>query len=498
MSMKFPGSARTIIKSRIRRHADRDAICGTNPKTITDATVADLGQFALALGLDAPTQAECEVYDRAKAAGHSATEATAAADTHAIANHLGGEGMLRLECAGVSVPHLDDTDAETPDAPDADAEPTSAPTPEDEQKAKADADAKAVLAAFGGGDMSGFQERLSDLAMRANRPDPAPQVIQQAAIDPAKIQGHVPQVIAKMDMQAAGIAAPAHATLEATKLDQYDAPDAPAIDPEYVWSEHAAPALAALAAGENVFLTGPAGTGKTTFAKQIAARYGRPFVRISCNDQTDAPTLVGMPGLKDGATTWEDGQLAAAVRRPGTVILIDEPSAARPGALMILQGVLDDDRTLAIADTGERIPVAPGVLFLAADNTAGTGDESGAYEGTRTMNRATLDRFALTIPIKYLPAKQETKLLQARAGLDATRAGHLVRLANATRKAAEQGDLSHGMGFRRLAALGKAVAAGVHAPAAFQLAVLQTAPYDDREPLRQIWTSEIGKHLDSQ
>lgn len=483
MNISFPGSARTIIKSRIRNHPMRDQVVGSDPALITNASVADLTQYAIAMGLEAPTDAEIAAYDAAKKNGASSADAMDICNVCALNENLGGPGLKQVKRA-------DTLDA--PDGPKETNEPDASDA--DPVQAKAETTVRELQTLMGRGDFDGFKTQLMDLAVKAHTPapTPAPRVIRQTApVDASKIKGHVPQVVASKTMADAGIKAKAYANTGATVLDVYDAPDAPAVDTDYVWTDYTASILVALSHDGNVFLAGPAGTGKTTFAKQIAARYGRPFVRISCNDQTDAPTLLGMPGLKDGNTQWEDGQLTAAIRRPGTVVLIDEISSARPGAAMVLQGVLDADRTLQIPDTGEIIPVAPGVLFFGADNTYGTGDETGAYEGTRVMNRATLDRFDLTVPMEYLPVKQEAKLLSTRTGLPQKSSGHLCRLAAATRKAADKGDLSHGLGFRRLEALARQIHGGASPDAAYNLAVITTAPYDDREALRQLWTAEI-------
>jgi hypothetical protein len=88
----------------------------------------------------------------------------------------------------------------------------------------------------------------------------------------------------------------------------------------------------------------------------MAAHYGRPFARISCDDQTESTTLLGMtvPDGK-GGVKWQDGQLAAAIRRPGTVVLIDEPTVARAGAHYVFNALLDDERAIVSQETGERI-----------------------------------------------------------------------------------------------------------------------------------------------
>ena len=481
---KLIGNARTILKSRMRSHPRRVEVIGADPALITDAKSADLEQWAMLLQLDAPTIGEVSAYDEKRVANFSSKLAIEAVNIEAASNGQGGLGLLEI----VRNEKNPTSAAPAPAPAAADAAPAPAA---DGQKEKAQKEVKAALALFGSGDMGGFNNALHNIAMRANRPDPKP-VVQQAArvLDATKISGQVPKQIARLDLAAAGITGNFSQTRK-TSFAQYDAMDAPTIDPAYIWPKQTTNALVALDAGQNIFLSGPAGTGKTSFAKQLAARFGRPFVRISCNDRTDAPTLVGQPSLENGSTGWEDGQLVKAIRKPSTVVLIDEPSAAMAGAMMILQGVLDDDRCIQIAENGETVHVAPDVVFILADNTAGYGDENGLYEGTRVMNKATLDRMALTIPMAYLSVKQETKAIIARAGICSDDAANIANFAKLTRAKSAAGDLSHGLGIRRLIALATQIAAGADANEAFQMCCILAAPYDDREALRQLWEAEI-------
>ena len=494
-------SARTILRSRVRRHPDvANTMVLYNGKSVSDLSNADLIQVALLLGLDAPSANELGAYASARATNCAAIEAMAVADTVAISNRLGGAGMLLLatlktngpdnaETKAYAADHARDADADA----DADAAP-AADTDADPVLVSAQASVKTILGRFGAGDMQGFNAELMALAVRAHKPAPRPLPVQVAAPDYSKLKGHVPKVVGSKTAAENKIKLSQIVNDGATALDVYDAPDAPTPDLGYIWPEHSASAFAALSQGGNVFLYGPAGTGKTTFAQQIAARYGRPFVRISCDDQTDAATLTGMttPDGK-GGTHFQDGQLAAAIRRPGTVILVDEPSIARPGALFVLQALLDDGRALNVAETGERIAAAPGVMFILADNTNGTGDENGSYEGTRRLNRAFLDRADVTIKLDYMPAAQEAQVIAARTGLKAPHAMALAKFAALTRVKANEGQVSHGVGIRRLFALARQITAGVHPDVAFQVSVIETANYDDKEPLRQFWTTQIPK-----
>ena len=286
---------------------------------------------------------------------------------------------------------------------------------------------------------------------------------------------HVPSVTGK-------------AMVEGVTLDTYDAPDAPGADAHYQWPAGTKAGLSKVARGQVVFLTGPAGTGKTSWAEQVAARTGRPFVRISCHQDTSASALLGgFMSDGQGGFRWNDGVLLKAIRRPGTVVLIDEPSAARPDAMMILQGVLEPRGSVTVDETGEKVRVAPGVSFVLADNTNGTGDVTGAYEGTRRMNRATLDRCAATLVIDYLPPAVEAKVITARTGLASHLADKLVGYANLTRQEVSRGALTHGVGLRRLLAWAECIVDGIPAKEGWAVSILNTAAHDDRTKLDQLY-----------
>lgn len=489
---KLTHTARTILRSRVRRHSAVDSVL--NGRKVSGLTNADLLQAAMLLELDTPTSEECTRYEVSKERGEASP--VNAADSYAATNNLGGAGMSAITVSASGSTNAgspDDDDMASPDDETETETETADTDPDADREKEATKLVDQIRAKLGAGDFQGFQTDLLEVARRALEP----KVIQQAApviqIDPAKIDGHVPTVTGRKTAKQMGISFSIPVKDEFTALDVYDAPDAPAADPHYQWPEASGVILETLAAGDNVFLYGPAGTGKTAFPQQVAALWKRPFVRISCHEQTEAGALVGMtaPDPKEGVK-WRDAQLAKAIRKPGTIILVDEPSAARPGAMFLFQSLLDD-RVMFIEETGERIPIAPGVLFMFADNTNGTGDQTGQYEGTRRMNRALLDRMAVTIPVRYMQPEQEISALAAKTGCSKRAAAALVKFANVTRMKAVDGTVSHGVGLRRLLSLAKRISRGTDPDYAFNICVLETAPHDDKEPLRQLWTADIDR-----
>ncbi|MEM0949552.1 MAG: AAA family ATPase [Pseudomonadota bacterium] len=485
-------TARTIIKNRIKRHPDRDP-----DFDISKAKVADLIQAAMLLRLDLPVAEECDFYEGLRKRKVGPADAMIETDRMAQTMGCGGAGLAQLVGAPDGVEETEDN--QTDENPTSEDAPNVVPASSEEDttpEAKTRADVDRVMEPLAKGDVAALRTGIEELAARANAPHPEPapaRVIYRTTVDPSKVSGQVPTAQGFKLVEDQPFDCDDHGVdLRGLSLELYDSETAPEPLEDYVWPADTALALAALSHGQHVYLAGPAGTGKTEFARQIAAHWNRSFTRISFTGHTEAPVLVGGYGLKDGATVWKDGQLASAIRIPGNVILLDEPSFATPGALAVLQAVLDSDRALHVDETGEVIPVADDVLFIAADNTAGTGDMSGAYEGTRILNRAFLDRFALTVEVDFLSPGQEAALIHGRTGLPKKRANKLANFAAVTRTKAEEAEVSHGVGLRRLLACAILLQSGADPDRAFKVSVLSTAPRDDQETLRQLWVTQKG------
>lgn len=167
----------------------------------------------------------------------------------------------------------------------------------------------------------------------------------------------------------------------------------------------------------NVALHGPTGSGKTTYAIQFAARFGRPLYILNCGGLVEADQLLGHWEAKDGSTIWVESDLWHAVQVPGCVILLDELNrGANSRTLNTLLEMLDDRRTLGNAK------VADGVIFFATLN------EGAEYTGTDILDAAIDDRFSEGLHFSYL--KNESELLVRNYGADPDVAEKLVMLAN--------------------------------------------------------------------
>ena len=277
------------------------------------------------------------------------------------------------------------------------------------------------------------------------------------------------------------------ATLRNMQVDLWNDPTAPAVDPAYRFDvEILADVIAAHDRGVFCWSAGPAGTGKSTFWEQFAARLGRAFVQIVCDKTLSRLELFGGYQLNHGSTRWEHGVLTLAIQRPGTVVLLDEPSAARPGELIALHGLLVPGGRLTL-ETGAVIYPAEGVYFAAADNTAGRGDEPGQYVDTGPMNAAFVNRWGVTVMFEYLTADVEAELLSKRVkGLPLAVALMLTEVAATARAGVVAGNLTVAPSLRNLIAWGSLIVAQRPVMRAAEVTMLSTLNAVDREAMHQI------------
>jgi len=223
-------------------------------------------------------------------------------------------------------------------------------------------------------------------------------------------------------------------------VDIYNAPDAPPVDPHFVWTDailrHI---LLSQETGENTFMGGDKGTGKSQTASQFAAKTGRPYVRYNFHAQTTADDYAGAQALENGSSVFKRGDFLQAYVSPATVILLDELSFATAGNLAPMNGFLEGKSRISYGGTTH--VKADGVMIFGADNTFGNGDESGRYAGTNAMNSATLDRFGRIIHFTFMPIDLEIKAVVGRTGCDPKLAEHVLMAINVARAKAKDGDI---------------------------------------------------------
>jgi cobaltochelatase CobS len=190
--------------------------------------------------------------------------------------------------------------------------------------------------------------------------------------------------------------------------------------------------------GNNAHLVGPTGSGKSTLVALLAETMKLPFFEFNFGGILDPRSeLLGTTQLRNGETVFVDSPFLKAIQVPKAVILLDEFNRCDGMFLNLLTPALINDRSLVVAERthGTRVKVADGVSFFAASNH---GPE---YMHTVALDRAVVDRFHVTIVINYPPPQEEERLLRTRhPSLSVADAAALVKLADAQRHLARQGE----------------------------------------------------------
>jgi len=143
--------------------------------------------------------------------------------------------------------------------------------------------------------------------------------------------------------------------------------------------------LKALAAGVNLWLVGPAGSGKTTIVEHAAETLGKRFFPFSCGPQMSQHALLG---YQDATGHYVPTLFREAYERGG-VFLFDEADAASAAVLTVINAALANGKCSFPDGVVDR---HPDFLAVGAGNTFGRGADR-QYVGRAQLDAATLDRF---------------------------------------------------------------------------------------------------------
>ena len=157
-----------------------------------------------------------------------------------------------------------------------------------------------------------------------------------------------------------------------------------------------------------VYITGLSGNGKTMSIMQACAKLGRQLLRINVTEETDELDLLGGTELVNGSTVYREGAVILAMRE-GAVLLIDEGDLNNT-KILCLMPILEGKPYLN-KKTGEIIQPKEGFNIFITGNTKGQGSDDGRFVGTKVMNEAFLERFAITMEQEYPPLKVEKKIV---------------------------------------------------------------------------------------
>lgn len=154
-----------------------------------------------------------------------------------------------------------------------------------------------------------------------------------------------------------------------------------------------------VAAHENVYLYGPAGSGKNTIAEQIADALGVDFYY-----QNTLVTKFDVSGYKNAQGEYEETPFFKAWKNGG-LFFADELDNSTAEAIIALNAALANGY-YTFPNSGEKVAKNPNFYCIAAGNTNGQGATE-EYCGRYQMDESSRDRFAF-IEIGYNKKVEES------------------------------------------------------------------------------------------
>jgi MoxR-like ATPase len=143
--------------------------------------------------------------------------------------------------------------------------------------------------------------------------------------------------------------------------------------------------------GNNVYLFGEAGTGKTTLAEKVAVALGLQFVTLNCSQFTSPIDIIGGQTIRG----YKEGRLIDAWVN-GKMLIIDEIPKLDPNTAGLLNDALAKAAQAdAVIYSGEGIAYKrhPKFCVIATGNTTGKGTNP-RYNGNNKLDLSLIDRFS--------------------------------------------------------------------------------------------------------
>lgn len=154
----------------------------------------------------------------------------------------------------------------------------------------------------------------------------------------------------------------------------------------------------ALETKNNVLISGPTGSAKTTFVYAFASIHQLPVVNVPCNGGADPRLFVGgWTPQADKSVDFIYGELVLAALHGG-VVYLDEVNFLPPKISAYIHGMLDRRRTISIPEAkgssvDSSVYLHPNCIVIGAYNPD--------YNGTRPLNQAFKNRFSVQLDFPY-------------------------------------------------------------------------------------------------
>jgi cobaltochelatase CobS len=281
------------------------------------------------------------------------------------------------------------------------------------------------------------------------------------------------------------------ASLRGKKLD-VGALDALKVDADFIEDEKAAWLVDfAITTGNHAMLVGPTGSGKSSLVNNVCARRARPYELVNCFGESSREDIIGKLMLDAaGKLVFVKGPAVRAYEE-GKCLLLEEWDRAQADALVCLNRMLEVQSDFCSLDIGEHVVIKKHRDFctVATSNTIGWGEGTIDYQGAKPQDQAFINRFGMA-KVDYLDAKSETKVVQAKTGVDRNLAVTMVACATEIRKAKKTGvpaPINASVSTRDLLAWGRMMRAGCPTPIlGAEYCFLTRAVDSDQEVMRKI------------
>ena len=198
-------------------------------------------------------------------------------------------------------------------------------------------------------------------------------------------------------------------------------------------------------------------------------------------------------------TEFRDGILPWAYQN-SVALVFDEYDAGRPDVMFVIQRILESSGRLTLLDQNRVIQPHPYFRLFATANTIGLGDTSGLYHGTQQINQAQMDRWSIVTALNYLPHDHEVDIVVAKVKSFENAQGRdevskMVRIADMTRSAFINGDLSTVMSPRTVITWGENTDIFKDRGFAFQVTFLNKCDELERATVSEFYQRAFGEEL---
>ena len=160
----------------------------------------------------------------------------------------------------------------------------------------------------------------------------------------------------------------------------------PVFNPKYINTKnYVEEGLKHTSLGENLILQGDMGTGKNTYAADLALFWALPLFDMSMTTDTSKEDLFGGKTITNGCNVEFEASRFIKAAQAGSIIVLDEINAGRAALLLGLHSMTDHRRYIELND---------GKVFMHPDTRIIlTMNEGEGYAGTKPLNIAFRDRF---------------------------------------------------------------------------------------------------------